>query len=409
MDIRSRRAFLRHGLCGCALAVGANQAWGKVLTTDLQPLVTHDYQPVDQDERGMWQSLERFEESLAASNRLIQDPALKRYLSDIVMALTDGLTSKLRVYPMREASFNASMCPNGIMIVNSGFLARVRNEAQLAAVLGHECGHYLRQHSIRNWRSIRSKTAIGAFIAVGANVATGATGSNWYDLANAINHNLLLSIFSYGRDLESEADAYGLRLMTQRGYAPEAAGQVWSQLIEERKASARERKQKYKESHSGFDTHPPMSDRMRDLNQTAMQIRGRARSDQTFDDRREAYLKVIGPHRPQLLEEQIKLNDPGASLYLINSLAQDGWDGSLRYFEGEAYRMRDQPNDQERASAAYAQAVALEDAPPQAYRAHGYARLKAGEHEEGKRALKKYLELAANASDRNMIEFTLNQ
>ena len=61
----------------------------------------------------------------------------------------------------------------------------------------------------------------------------------------------------------------------------------------------------------------------------------------------------------KFIDEQIKLNDPGASLYLINSLTQDGWDGSLRYFEGEAYRMRDQPGDQERASTAYAQAVAL--------------------------------------------------
>jgi hypothetical protein len=409
MRIDSRRSFVRAGLCGCALTAVGAKAWGRELPTEFTPLVTQDYQPVDHDERGMWQSCERLEEQLATSNRRIDDPGLSRYLTDIVLSLTEGLTTKVRVCPMWEAGFNAGMFPNGLMIVNSGLLARVRNEAQLAALLGHECGHFLRQHSLKNWRTRRNKAAVGAFVAAGANVATGMTGTNWYDLANSINHNLLLSVFQYSRELESEADAYGLKLLTQRGYSPEAAAQVWSQLIEEERAGAAARKSRYKEQRYAFSTHPPPEDRMRDLTQAAERYRRSGGSAAGYEEKREPYLNVTRELRPRLIEEQVMLNDPGASLYLINNLAQDGWDGVLRYYEGEVYRIRGEYGDEERAADAFAAAVELPSVPPQAHRAHGYALLKSGAHEDGKRQLRRYLELLPQASDAQMIQFTLNQ
>ena len=42
------------------------------------------------------------------------------------------------------------------------------------------------------------------------------------------------------------------------------------------------------------------------------------------------FVVAIAPLRFALIDEQVKLNDPGASLYLLNSLAKDGWDGVLR-------------------------------------------------------------------------------
>ena len=46
-----------------------------------------------------------------------------------------------------------------------------------------------------------------------------------------------------------------------------------------------------------------------------------------------------------LLQEQIYLNDPGASLYLLQNLATDGWTGLLRFNEGEVYRLRNAKGD----------------------------------------------------------------
>src|SRR5690606_37144173 len=126
------------------------------LTTDLSAVVPRGYAPLDADERGLWQSWEKLEELPAVSNLRIRDPQLNAYLGEVMQRLMGDQAKDLRIYIMRNPEFNAAMAPSGVMIVNTGFLARVRNEGQLAAVLGHEAGHYLRRHTLQSWRSIRT-------------------------------------------------------------------------------------------------------------------------------------------------------------------------------------------------------------------------------------------------------------
>ena len=408
----SRRRLLAAGLCGCALCWGG-QALARAGAGSLQPLVGPGYRPVDADERGLWQLCERLEEEISTSTLRMNTPDLHRYATGVVERLIGEQAGDLRVYLVHEPSFNAAMFPNGMMLVHSGLLARVRSEAQLAAVLGHEAGHYARKHTLGRWRDLRAKTGLIAFVSAGASVAVGvaaATGGNprsWIDLANAINSLLVLSVFSFSRGNEREADLYGLRLLTDARYAPDAAAQVWRQLIEERKASAAQRRKRYRDpSRSSVSSHPPSDERMRTLEAAAGSLRADAGG---YGDGRERWQSAIAPYRAALLEEQVKLNDPGASLYLIGSLAQDGWSGPLRYAEGEVYRLRDHPGDRDRAAAAFAGAVQFEDAPPEAWRAHGYARLKAGQGEEGRMALARYLELKPDAKDAAMVRFSMSQ
>jgi len=376
----------------------------------LTPVVTRDYAPQDLDERGMWDQCVNLEQQLETSNLRIRDPVLNEYLVGVMQRLLPNQADKIRVFAMWSADFNAAMFPNGMMIVNSGFLARARNEAQLAAVLGHESGHYLRRHSLQGWRNRRATSAVMAFVAVGAGAVSGATGSNWYDLANAINSGLLLSVFRYSRELEGEADSYGLQLMANAGYSPDAASKIWKQLIEERKASAAARKKKYRDgAAAALSTHPPTEERMGRLAADGMFIERAKQSGLTYDDGRERWLAATAALRPAFIDEQVKQNDPGASLYLIESLAVDGWDGTLRYYEGEAYRLRDEAGDADRAATSYAAAVEFPDAMPEAHRAHGYAQLKKGEVEAGRHALGRYLELRPDASDAAMVRFTLGQ
>jgi len=320
----------------------------------------------------------------------------------------------LRIYVMRDASFNAAMAPSGFMIVNTGLLARVRNEAQYAAVLGHEAGHYFRKHSIQGYRNLRRKAAVGAFVSTAAGIAAGASGGSgygprsWIDAANVINAALTMSVFQFSRDQESEADAYGIMLMSRAGYSPYAAADIWNQLIDERRASAAQRAKKYRDAAASIlSTHPPSEERMTDLADTAEYLAGK--QEAVGQDGREEWLAATRPYATQLLAEQVSLNDPGASLYLIASRAKDGWTGLLRYQEGEVYRLRAEAGDDARAVEAYTAAVGLPDAPPDAWRAQGYALLKAGRSEEARAALNRYLELAPDAKDAGMIRFTLTQ
>jgi predicted Zn-dependent protease len=401
------------GAGGCAACM-AGLAHSRILDTELPPLIDIGYEPVDADERGMWQSMEKIEETIQASPQLLNNPSLESYTGGIIEQLMGRETPDIRLYIIRSALFNASMFPTGMMIINTGLLARVRNEAQYAAVLGHEAGHYYRKHSIERYRSLRHKTAAMAWFTAAANVGAGVDSwqnygsSEWIYAASMINTAVTMSVFQFSRNQEAEADAYGVSLMAKCGYSPEAASQIWKQLIEEGKASAAARKNRYTDrSRSVLSTHPPSEDRMKDLADTAKSLA--AKGGGQASDHRAEWLAAIEPHRAMLLEEQIKLNNPGAGLYLLESLAQDGWTGLLRYNEGEIYRLRGEPGDREKAAQAYAAAIALPDAPADAWRAHGYAMLKAGNVEDGRNALNRYLEMNPGAKDAGVVRFTMAQ
>ncbi|MEA3064259.1 MAG: hypothetical protein QOJ27_694, partial [Sphingomonadales bacterium] len=157
--------------------------------------------------------------------------------------------------------------------------------------------------------------------------------------------------------------------------------------------------------YSLLATHPAPEQRMVDLRASAKEVatpRGTERG-------RERYLEALGGHRRTFLDDQVKLNDPGASLYIIRTLAKDGWNGLLRYYEGEVWRLRGQRGDDALAGRSYAAAIAFPDAPPEAWRAHGYQLLKEGRPGEGQAALRRYLALAPQAPDSAMVRHTLGQ
>ena len=122
---------------------------------------------------------------------------------------------------------------------------------------------------------------------------------------------------------------------------------------------------------------------------------------------RERYLATIGGFRQTMLDDQVKLNDPGASEYLIRTLAQDGWNGLLRFYEGEVWRLRNQPGDDVRAAQSYAAAVVYPDAPADAWRWHGIALMKTGRTGEAKAAFARYLTMKPDAPDAAWVRQTI--
>ena len=81
----------------------------------------------------------------------------------------------------------------------------------------------------------------------------------------------------------------------------------------------------------------------------------------------------------------------------------------LRYQEGEIYRLRAAAGDDAKAAAAYAASTALPDAPAEAWRAHGYALIKAGKTADGRDALTRYLAMKPRREDAGVIRLTLAQ
>ena len=236
----------------------------------------------------------------------------------------------------------------------------------------------------------------------------GGAGAGVYlgDYVQLAQLGTLLSLFRYSREMEAEADAIGAKLIEQAGYQPIEMSNIWRQLIGEEQASARYRRKRRDRGYDLFATHPAPEDRMADLKADALEVTVPGKAYATG---RERYLATIGDFRQTLLDDQVKLNDPGASEYLIKTLAQDGWNGLLRFYEGEVWRLRNRPafNDEARAAQSYAAAVVYPDAPADAWRWHGIFLLKQGRTAEAKAALSKYLTMKPDAPDAPWVRQTI--
>jgi hypothetical protein len=272
----------------------------------------------------------------------------------------------------------------------------MRSEAQLAGVIAHESAHFLRRHMIRQWRDMKRKTDLLAIGAMALGMGGAGAGIYTGDIAQLAQLGAILTLLRYSRTLEAEADAMGARLVAEQGYPPLEMATTWQQLIGELELSARYRRKPRERDLSLFSTHPAPESRMRDLRATATEL---TIPGKLYDNRRARYLQAIAPVRKMLLDDQTKLNDPGSTQYIINTLAQDGWNGLLRFYEGENWRLRNRPGDDVRAAQSYAIAVAYPDAPPDAWRWHGLSLIKQGRQVEGRSALTRYLALQPNAPD----------
>jgi predicted Zn-dependent protease len=397
----SRRALLGGaGALAAALSTGAAEA--RILPKDMDPLIGPGYRAVDQDEQGLWQLMERVEEEVSGSNLLIKDERLTRYLGELIGNVGGPAARDMRIYLARIPEFNAMMFPTGFAVVFSGLLLRMRNEAQLAGVIAHESAHFLRKHQIRQWRDMRRKTDIFSFLAMGAGVAGGAAGIYAGDLVQLAQFGTILSLLKYNRTLEAEADAMGVRLLAEAGYDPMAMSETWEQLIGELDLSAKYRRKHRDRDFSLFSTHPSPDSRMADLQISAAEVRQPGR---VYDAYRDRYLAALAGLRPTLLDDQVKLNDPGASQYIIDTLAKDGWNGLLRFHEGEIWRLRNSQSkgDEIRAAQGYAAAIMYPDAPPEAWRWHGVMLLKQGRAAEARAAFSRYLQMSPNAPDAALV------
>jgi hypothetical protein len=353
------------------------------------------YQPVDADERGLWMQVDEYERQMKTSNFIIRDAALNAYVRKVFCKTVGQAECRnVRIYLVRTPYFNASMAPNGMMQVWSGLFLRTRDEAQLAAVLGHEYMHYHKRHSIKGFRDAKNKTNAMAWMSIipfGGLAAAGAI--------TVAQVGMIGSLYANSREMEREADAGSLPLLAKAGYDPRAASRIWGQILAEGDATAAERKQKRRKDGGMFATHPASAERQAELNRQAAALAG----PNAVAENAAEYRTALAPWWADLIDDQIKLNDFGATELLLGQLASAGWTGDLLYARGELYRARGAADDFAKAAGFYREAVAKGDAPVEAYRGLGLALLRTGDASGGQAALRSYLERAPQAKDRAMM------
>jgi len=133
--------------------------------------------------------------------------------------------------------------PGGQIFVTRALFRDLETEGQLAGVLGHEIGHVIERHS--NQQMAHQKLFQG--LAAAGGVAGGSQQSAQMSQAAA-----QLFSMKYGREDETQADDWGVRLTTLAGYDPRAMIGVMEVLD---RASGGESPPEF------FSTHPKPANR----------------------------------------------------------------------------------------------------------------------------------------------------
>ncbi|WP_293883870.1 M48 family metallopeptidase [Sphingomonas sp.] len=378
------------------LIAAAAIAWaGQSLASQAKPVgspADFGYQPIGADEKGIWAQADDIERELKNSKLLVRDEKLTSYLTTVLCREVGADRCKAaRIYLVREPIFNAGMYANGMLTIFTGALLRIRNEAQLAAILGHEFGHFEARHGLAGMRSQRSTASWVSWLTV---VSIGAGQYQDFGTVFWANH------YRFSRDQERDADFRGIQDMGRSGYRTACASQIWAGLRNEADATAIARgARSLKDSPKGlFASHPMDAERMLYLADEATKVGiGNA-----FDGETE-YNSAISHLWPMLIDDQIKLSDFGGSEFLLASLATNGWTGPLLFARGELYRSRGSPIDIQQSAVYYREATAMPDAPALAWRGLGLSLARTGDRPGAKLAINEYLKRNPQAGDKPML------
>ncbi|GAA4019801.1 M48 family metallopeptidase [Actimicrobium antarcticum] len=194
-------------------------------------------------------------------NRQATQTARVRTIADRLVAQTsvfrpDARSWKWEVNVISSPEVNAWCMPGGKIAVYTGLIEKLQvTDDELAAVMGHEIAHALREHA-------RERASEQAVAGLGISVLSAALGAG--DLGQKGMEYAYMGLLGLpnSRAHETEADRMGVELAARAGYNPEAAISLWQKMGQVGAG----------EPPKFLSTHPSRSDRMRDLGDYAQRV-----------------------------------------------------------------------------------------------------------------------------------------
>ena len=371
-------------LCGCA-------------TTSL-PSVTDKNFVFEEDEKRLWNRSEEEEQSIAKSGMLYQDRELEAYLNGIARKLQPPEAYDkipFRILVVKNPYCNAFALPNGYVYVHTGLLARMDNEAQLATLLAHEMTHATHRHQLREFHGTLNKSLVFASTRslIGGIPALG-------ELSTALGElSAKAAISGHSRDLETEADMVGIRLVVKAGYDPREATKLFQHL----KAEMEEEDQ---QEPFFFGTHPRLKDRVENYDDFLAELgkqAGGVTNAETFCKKMAGV--IIDNALVDFRAGRFMQARRGAEKYLTIRPK----DGRGYYLLGEIARQKGEDADLAEAKKLFQRGVTADPSHPDAYKGLGLLYFKEGKKSQAAKAFKTYLAKAPHAADRSYIEEYMSQ
>lgn len=180
----------------------------------------------------------------------------QRLIAQAPVFRPDAANWKWEVHVLSSKEVNAWCMPGGKIAVYTGLISKINpTDAELAAVLGHEIAHALREHA-RERVSQQMATNIGLSV---LSVVTGSRAAS--DLGGELTS--VMFTLPNSRTHESEADRMGVELAARAGYDPRAAVTLWQKMGAAEQGSA---------PPEILSTHPSAASRISDLQAASQQV-----------------------------------------------------------------------------------------------------------------------------------------
>ena len=358
---------------------------------DVENIDPEERPGIESIEAGLWMQMNNYEEQLKTSGSRVKDKNLDKYLKDLLCTLT-VYCKDIRVYVLDIPYFNAFMAPNGMMVVWTGLLLRVENEAQLSAVIGHEAGHYIKRHSLKAWLDAKARTDLMALLSIGLAVGGVPGGGDIFNITQLLQAGIMAK---HSRDNEREADEIGLDALIKAGYDPDEAPKVWENIIKEMELGEN------KKPPAFLASHPNPKERIKNLQEQTKRYSKIERKKN-----KENLKKIIHPYLKKWIRNEIRVNNKIEQTEFVFSKVFNDTNNLylLKFYQGEIYRLKKDEEKNKKAIKLYRDSIKENKDFPDAYRELGLLLLKENKNNEAKEKLKKYVDLAPNAKDVEIVK-----
>lgn len=200
------------------LAMAAFQAFKYYTSTQTNPIT-------GEEQRVQWNTEEEIQLGLQAVPQMAQeygglhpDQRAQDYLDQVGQKLVNSTIAAKTGYPYDfhlladDQVVNAFALPGGQCFITAALFSKLKNEDQLAGVMGHEIGHVIHRHGAERSASQGFIQGLIQSVLIGTGGDQALT-----QVANMVGQ---YSSMKYGRDQELESDDFGVRLMIEAGYDP---------------------------------------------------------------------------------------------------------------------------------------------------------------------------------------------
>lgn len=198
------------------------------------------------------------------------------------IAVQSGLATTpgaFRVTLLNSSVNNAFAVPGGYIYVTRQLVGLMNNEAELAAVLGHEVGHVAARHSARRQRAATRNQLGGMGIAILSSVLLGGNNPLGQQIAQGALQGSQLLTLRFSRRQELEADNLGVQYLTGAGYDPRAMSTLLSSLAAQNTLDAQLQGRGDASIPTWASTHPDPAGRVRNAQTLAGTGTGRTNRD----------------------------------------------------------------------------------------------------------------------------------